>query len=99
MYVYLIRYYDVVSLYHACRDESYDIDMNSLSRRYKQLQGVLHPDRHVASGQSDTIFALENSSVVNKAYDILGNYNSRAKYLVSDFNTLLTHLFIILLSA
>ena len=46
------------------------INENSLEGSYRQLQKVLHPDKYANATKEERELSLENSSVVNQAYEV-----------------------------
>ncbi|MFL1732194.1 Fe-S protein assembly co-chaperone HscB [Moraxella oculi] len=64
---------------------AFNIDQTALKNSFLQLQKQHHPD-HV----NDTTSAEKNAALINHAFDILSNHDSRAAYLLElanvDFN-------------
>ena len=61
---------------------AYPIDMHTLSERYRQWQGLVHPDRHINGLDATHKIALQNASYVNQAYLTLKDPLLRADYLL-----------------
>jgi molecular chaperone HscB len=59
------------------------LDTDELSRRYRELQKVVHPDRFAASGQHSQRLSLQGATLVNEAYATLKDPLKRAQYLLS----------------
>ena len=59
------------------------VDGGELSRRYRELQKVVHPDRFAAAGESSQRLSLQSATLVNEAYATLRDPLKRAKYLLS----------------
>lgn len=57
----------------------FNIDTSLLSRRLRQLQKQYHPDN---LSNEEAASSQQNSAVINHAYDILVNPDSRANYLL-----------------
>lgn len=57
------------------------LDLSQLSRRWKELQALAHPDRFASSGQSATRVAMQYSIRINEAYQRLKLPISRFAYL------------------
>ena len=57
------------------------LDLSQLSRRWKELQALAHPDRFARSGQSATRVAMQYSIRINEAYQRLKLPISRFAYL------------------
>jgi len=72
------NYFDLFNL-----NQKFSIDKNSLEKKYKEIQMVIHPDKFA---QSDTITlnqAHDASSLVGNAYNILRDDYKRGTYLLS----------------
>lgn len=63
--------------------ERYRIDTGALEARYRELQGLLHPDRHAGAGDAQRRLALQAASQVNEAYQTLSDPLLRAEYLLT----------------
>ncbi|MFZ2628450.1 MAG: Fe-S protein assembly co-chaperone HscB [Rugosibacter sp.] len=63
------------------------MDTAELDRRFRQLQAEVHPDRHVQADDAQRRLAMQWSTRVNEAYQILKSPGPRALYLL----TLLGH--------
>jgi molecular chaperone HscB len=63
--------------------ESYDVDMEQLQCRYRELLREVHPDRFAAATDGERRLALQLSTRVNEAYETLKFPVSRAHYLLS----------------
>ncbi|GAB1599776.1 iron-sulfur cluster co-chaperone protein HscB-like [Argonauta hians] len=63
-------------------DEKFDIDSDLLTRRYKDLQRILHPDKFSQKSEMERTFSAEQSSLVNLAYTTLLKPLSRGQYLL-----------------
>lgn len=62
--------------------ESFDIDVTSLTQKYRDLQRQLHPDKYTLKSEREKQIAEEQSSCVNKAYFTLLKPLPRAQYLL-----------------
>ncbi len=60
----------------------YDVDLDALGRRFRQLQQELHPDRFAAAPSHEQRVAIQYSGRVNEAYATLRQPLSRALYLL-----------------
>ncbi|WP_296405153.1 Fe-S protein assembly co-chaperone HscB [Psychrobacter sp.] len=58
---------------------AFDVDPRKLSERLRQLQTQYHPDK--LSGNENASLQ-QNSAVINHAFDIISNPDSRANYLL-----------------
>ena len=59
----------------------FDIDASSLDARWRELQALVHPDRHAAQGAAAQRQAMQWSVRVNEAYRRLKDPISRGAYL------------------
>jgi len=62
---------------------SYRVNGDLLAERYRALQRALHPDRYAAAGDREKRLAMQASTRVNEAFQILKNPLERARYLLS----------------
>jgi len=60
----------------------YIIDENLLTLRFRELQGQLHPDKFVSRSDSERRWSMQAASLVNEAYQTLGDDLKRAAYLL-----------------
>lgn len=58
---------------------AFEIDITKLNTRLRQLQSQFHPDKLTGNENASS---QQNSAVINHAYDILVNPDSRANYLL-----------------
>ena len=63
--------------------QRFRLDMDSLDRAYRALQGEVHPDRHAGGTDAEQRLALQSSARVNEAYAALREPVARAQYLLS----------------
>ncbi|XP_029634057.1 iron-sulfur cluster co-chaperone protein HscB [Octopus sinensis] len=63
-------------------EEGFEIDSDILTRRYKDLQRILHPDKFSQKSEMERTFSAEQSSLVNLAYTTLLKPLSRGQYLL-----------------
>ncbi|KAH3840991.1 hypothetical protein DPMN_114449 [Dreissena polymorpha] len=61
---------------------SFDIDINNLTKLYKDLQWKLHPDKFSQKSKEEQTHAAIQSSFINKAYFTLLKPLSRGLYLL-----------------
>jgi molecular chaperone HscB len=62
---------------------SYRVNGDLLAERYRALQRALHPDRYAAAGDREKRLAMQASTRVNEAFQILKDPLGRACYLLS----------------
>lgn len=63
--------------------QQFGVDQSDLARRYRTLQGQLHPDRYAQAGAAERRMAAQNASFVNEAFQTLKDPQRRAEYLLS----------------
>ncbi len=61
---------------------SFEIDLQDLSLRYRELQRAVHPDRFVNSSDYEKRLSVEKAALINDAYQILKSPQSRARYML-----------------
>ncbi|MET0592202.1 MAG: Fe-S protein assembly co-chaperone HscB [Polyangiaceae bacterium] len=61
---------------------SFDVDLTSVEKRYRELAKVLHPDRHVAGSPADRRIALGRAVEVNEAWRLVRDPIRRAEALL-----------------
>ena len=59
------------------------IELSALSDRYRQLQKVTHPDRFANGSDQEKRQSMQNSILINEAYQTLKDPVTRAQYLLS----------------
>ncbi|OBX08508.1 co-chaperone HscB [Gallibacterium salpingitidis] len=62
---------------------SFQLDLAMLSQQYLQLQKQLHPDNFAAASEQEQRLALQKSTQVNDAYQILKDPILRAEAILS----------------
>ncbi|XP_034243754.1 iron-sulfur cluster co-chaperone protein HscB [Thrips palmi] len=67
--------------------ETFDVDSSEVSKKFRQLQAVLHPDKFSNASDDEKEFSAELSSLVNKAFRTLSNPLERGLYLLQLHNT------------
>ncbi|WP_016954975.1 co-chaperone HscB [Catenovulum agarivorans] len=63
-------------------EPDFNLDVNSLSARYKDLQRAFHPDQYASANESQKLLALQKATEINDAYATLKSTVSRAEYLL-----------------
>ena len=61
---------------------TYQVDVNTLTERYRDLQHTIHPDKHVSASENDKGLSIRLAAHVNDAYETLKSPLSRARYLL-----------------
>ena len=61
---------------------SFDLDLQDLSQRYRDLQGVVHPDKFANASERERLLSVEKAAAVNDAYQILKSPQKRARYIL-----------------
>jgi molecular chaperone HscB len=62
---------------------SYTVDQTELTRRYRELQRELHPDRFAHTSDREQRMAVQYTAYLNEAYTALKSPLGRAQYLLS----------------
>lgn len=62
--------------------ETFDVNPGELTTKFRQLQGVLHPDKFSNASDDEKEFSADISSLVNKAFRTLSNPLDRGLYLL-----------------
>ena len=73
----MVNYFELFGLPQAFR-----LDTAELDKRYKQLQAQWHPDRFAGEDDGKRLQALQQTSLVNDAYDTLKSPLKRAAHLL-----------------
>ncbi len=63
-------------------DSQFDIDKKLLLQNYRQLQSELHPDKYAHASDMEKRLSVQQSSMVNDAYQTLKDPLRRAIYLL-----------------
>ncbi len=61
---------------------SFDIDLKSLSEKFRNLQQVVHPDRFANASDQEKRFSVQKASLINEAYQVLKSPQRRARYII-----------------
>src|SRR4051812_35916860 len=61
---------------------AYEINTAALEQSYRDLQALIHPDRHAQAGDAERLASLQITTRVNEAYRTLKNPVQRAKHLL-----------------
>ena len=60
----------------------FELDQRELKKKYRHLQLILHPDQQVAATEQERLKAVQLSSIVNDAFEVLRKPLKRARYLL-----------------
>ncbi len=60
----------------------YDVDLSQLDTRFRELQTIVHPDRHAAAEEAQRLRAVKLSGYLNEAHQTLKSPLRRAGYLL-----------------
>ena len=63
--------------------EGFEIDLEALSARYRDLQRALHPDKFASAPEQERRLSMQQSTHVNTAFQVLKDPLSRARYILS----------------
>lgn len=61
---------------------SFDVNLQDLSQRYRELQRVVHPDKFVNASGRERLLSVEKAALINDAYQILKSPQRRARYML-----------------
>ena len=71
------NYFDLFSI-----PRGFEVDMQVLNARYRELQSAYHPDRYVNAESRERRLAVQASAWVNEAYETVRDPTRRARYLL-----------------
>lgn len=61
----------------------FNVETSSLSSRYQELQRQYHPDRYATASDSEKLQSIQQTAMINDAYQTLKDPLRRAEYLLS----------------
>ena len=61
---------------------AYEVDMNGISQLYRDLQKAVHPDRFASGSEQQRRIAMQQTSLINQAFQTLKDPVSRAQYML-----------------
>jgi molecular chaperone HscB len=61
---------------------SYDVDLNQLQHRYRDLQKAVHPDKYANASSQERRISMQQTSLINQALHTLKHPVERAVYLL-----------------
>lgn len=61
---------------------SFEVDLQDLSLRYRDLQRTVHPDRFANASEQEKRLSLQQTALINEAFQTLKSPLSRARYLL-----------------
>jgi molecular chaperone HscB len=59
------------------------VDLEVLQHKYRDLQKAVHPDKFAAAGNRERRLSMQQTSLINQAYNALKHPVERAVYLLS----------------
>ncbi|MDH5435796.1 MAG: co-chaperone HscB [Gammaproteobacteria bacterium] len=62
---------------------SFEVDSNTLSEHYRELQRTSHPDKFANATDQERRLAVQTAAHINEAFRVLNNPLERGKYLLS----------------
>jgi molecular chaperone HscB len=72
------NYFEIFSL-----QQGFDLDLDKLAAEYKKLQAQSHPDKFSDADDASRLQALQLSSIINDAFEVLKSPVKRAAYLLT----------------
>ena len=72
-------------------EAGFEVDLDQLSGRYRELQKVAHPDRFASGDDQQKRFAAQMTSRINEAYDTLKHPLKRSIYLLEQLDVEIEH--------
>jgi len=61
---------------------SYDVDLNQVQHRYRDLQKAVHPDKYANASSQERRISMQQTSLINQALHTLKHPVERATYLL-----------------
>jgi len=61
---------------------SYDVDLDQLQHRYRDLQKAVHPDKYANASSQERRLSMQHTSLINQALHTLKHPVERAMYLL-----------------
>ncbi|MDH5190419.1 MAG: co-chaperone HscB [Gammaproteobacteria bacterium] len=62
---------------------SFEVDLNTLSEHYRELQRVSHPDKFANATDQERRLAVQQAAQINEAFRVLKDPLERGKYLLA----------------
>ncbi|CAI2189011.1 17562_t:CDS:2, partial [Funneliformis geosporum] len=78
-----VTYFEILGIKIDGRFQpSYNIDSGQLRKNFLLLQQLVHPDSYSTKDRNEYNYAQQQSSLINKAYQVLRDPLLRAKYML-----------------
>lgn len=61
----------------------FNLDSDTLTKRYCEMQGTVHPDRFVNATEKERRISVQMTALLNEAYHVLKAPLTRARYLLT----------------
>ncbi len=61
---------------------SFEVDLEDLALRYRELQRAVHPDRFANASEQEKRLSVQQAAQINEAFQVLKQPLSRARYLL-----------------
>jgi molecular chaperone HscB len=61
---------------------SFEVDLEDLALRYRELQRAVHPDRFANASEQEKRVSVQHAAQINEAFQVLKQPMSRARYLL-----------------
>ena len=62
--------------------QSFEVDMEQLDSRYRELQRAVHPDRFANASDQERRISMQQATQINEAYQLLKDPLLRGRYLL-----------------
>jgi molecular chaperone HscB len=62
---------------------TFDVDVDDLAARYREVQRSVHPDRFASASDQDRRLSLQMTALINEAFQTLKDPVRRGRYLLS----------------
>ena len=71
------NYFEIFAL-----PQSYSVDRAALDERYRKLQQTVHPDRFATATDQERRISMQQTALINEAYETLKDPVLRGRYLL-----------------
>lgn len=75
---FVMNYFDLFDV-----PAQFEVDLNQLATRYRDLQRTVHPDKFAGSSEQEQLLAVQKTAQVNDGYQTLKSPIRRAEHLLA----------------